>query len=90
MGSIKDFISSMGNDSWEAIKTIGKFLNYIMHPSLILMGLWKYTVIYSFWVCLVISLVSLILYAIGFKKLGKYVPLSLVAYSFIKMIASAF
>jgi len=73
-----------------SIDTIGKFLNYVMHPSLILKGLWNYTVIYSFWVCMFTALIAIIMYALGFKKYAKYAPASIAIYTFIRMLASAF
>jgi len=93
MNNIKDIvegIQSIGGDGWEAIKNIGKFLNYLMHPSLIFAGLWHYTVIYSLWVCMFVALVSVVLYALGYKKLAKYAPTSVIVYTLIKAISSAF
>lgn len=78
------------DDKWQAIKTIGKFLNYLIHPGLVLKALWKYTIIYSFWICMFVALISMVLYALGFKKYAKYVPGSIAIYTLIKMIASGF
>lgn len=82
-------IKDISGDCWDALKTIAKFLNYLMHPSLIFKGLWYYTQLYSFWICLFIALISAILYGFGFKKFGKYVPFSLAIYSLIRMIATS-
>ena len=93
MGNIKEIIEgvqSVGGEGWEAIKTIGKFLYYLMHPGLIFAGLWKYTVIYSFWVCMFVAMISVILYALGYKKFAKYVPTSVVVYTLIKALSSVF
>lgn len=79
----------IGVDGWNAIKTIGTFLNYLMHPSWIIALLWKYTQVYAFWICLFVALASMIMYGFGFKKFAKYVPFSLAAYSFIKYVGSA-
>lgn len=83
-------VKDIGAGGWEAIKNIGDFLYFLMHPSLIIKALWNFTVVYSFWICLFVALFCTIFYALGFKKLGKFVPASLVVYSFIKTIASAF
>ena len=83
-------LKSIGTDGWAAIKTIGSFLNYIIHPSLIIKVLWQFTQVYSFWVCLFVALASMLMYSFGFKKFAKYVPFSIAAYSFIKYIGSAF
>jgi len=93
MANVKEIIDGLktaGTTGWDSIKTIADFLNYLMHPSLILKGLWYYTQLYSFWICLFIALISLILYILGFKKFAKYVPASVAIYTLIKMIASAF
>ena len=93
MNNIKSFIEAtkdIGADGWNAIKTIGEFLNYLMHPGLIFSALWEYTKIYAFWICLLLAIISMILYSFGFKKFAKYAPASLAAYSFIKYIGSAF
>lgn len=90
---IKNFgesIKGIGEDSWKAIKTIGDFLYYLMHPSLIFQGLWYYTKIYAFWICLFVALISIVLYALGFKKFAKYAPASISIYLLIEMIGSAF
>lgn len=83
-------IKDIGVDGWNAIKTIGEFLNYLMHPGLIFSALWEYTQLYAFWICLLVAIISLLLYSFGFKKFAKYAPVSMAAYSFIKFIGSAF
>jgi hypothetical protein len=92
MNNIKAFVDgvkSIGNDGWNSLKTIADFLNYLMHPSLVISALWKYTQIYAFWICLLVAIISIICYSFGFKKFAKYVPASLAVYSFIKFIGSA-
>lgn len=90
MNNIAELVKNIGTDGWGAIKTIGNFLNYIIHPSLIIKALWQYTQVYAFWICLFVALASMIMYGFGFKKFAKYVPFSMAAYSFIKYIGSAF
>jgi predicted ferric reductase len=93
MDNVKELIEGikgMGTDGWEAIKSIGKFLNYLMHPSLIIQALWNYTQLYAFWICLAIALISIILYSFGFKKYAKYAPFSISIYMLIKMVSGAF
>jgi|GEM_PF-7026593 len=81
---------NIGVAGWDSLKTIAKFLNYLMHPSMIISALWEYTQAYAFWVCLFVALGSMLMYGFGFKKFAKYVPFSLAIYSFIKYIGSAF
>lgn len=93
MGNTKNIIDglkSAGSGGWNAIKTIADFLYYLMHPGLIVQALWHYTVIYSFWICMFVALISAILYGLGFKKCAKYVPTSIAIYTLIKMLACAF
>lgn len=35
---------------------------------------------YSYWICLIITIVATILYVAGLKKAGKYVPITMVTY----------
>jgi len=83
-------LKGIGSSGWDAIKTIGNFLNYIIHPSLIIKALWAFTEVYSFWICLFVALFAAVFYAFGFKKCAKYVPASMAIYSLIKMLGSAF
>lgn len=90
MGSVIEGLKTAGGDGWSAIKTIASFLNYLMHPGLIFQGLWQFIVMYSFWICMFIALISLILYSFGFRKFAKYVPFSISIYVLIKMLVGAF
>lgn len=93
MNNIKtliDGIKGIGTDGWDAIKTIAKFLNYLMRPGLVFHMLWETIVMYSFWICLFVSLFALVFSTLGFKKLLKFVPGSLAVYFLIQMIGSAF
>ncbi|MBZ9633104.1 hypothetical protein [Clostridium sp. FP1] len=82
-------LKDVGVGGWDAIKSIGKFLNFLMHPSLIIKALWDYTLIYSFWICLFVAMLAAIFYALGFKKCAKYIPGSIAVYTLIKMLGSA-
>lgn len=44
----------------------------------------------SFWICLIISMICLILYISGLKKAGKYCTVSFVIYIVIEALGSAF
>lgn len=92
MGSIKGLIEGVkdvGVGGWNSIKTIADFFFYLMHPGMILQALWKYTVIYSYWVCLVVALLSIIFYVLGNKKAAKFIPGSFAIYALIKAISVA-
>ena len=73
----------------EALQNIGTIAKFLVTPGLIFQGLWNYTVIYSYWICMLTAMVCAIFYCFGFKKLAKYVPGSFAVYALIKMIASA-
>ena len=81
-------VKGAGVDGWNSLKTIATFLNYLMHPGLVIHALWNYTLAYSFWICLIVAILATILYAIGFRKCLKFVPLSMIVYSLIKTIGS--
>ena len=92
MGNVKDLIIGVKDASvegWNSIKTISDFLFYVMHPGMILQALWKYTVIYSYWVCLLVALLSIIFYVLGNKKAAKFIPGSFAIYALIKAISVA-
>lgn len=42
----------------------------------------------SFWICLIVCMISLILYASGMKKAGKYCTISLVLYVVLEALGS--
>jgi len=93
MNNITELIKGtkdIGVDGWNAIKTIGSFLNYVMHPDLAMRALWGFAQVYAFWICLFVALGSMLMYAFGFKKFAKYVPFSIAIFSLIKYIGSAF
>lgn len=83
-------IKDIGVDSWVALQSIGRFLNYIMHPSSIISALWQFTLAYAFWICLFVALLSAVFTVFGFKKCFKYIPFSMSIYTLIRMIGSAF
>jgi hypothetical protein len=77
--------SIMGAE-WESLKTIGHFINFLIHPSLIFQSMWNFTVIYSYWILLAIAMLSSIFYVLGFKKCAKYIPGSIALYVLIQML----
>ena len=44
----------------------------------------------SFWVCLIICILSLIIYACGNRKAAKYIPISFVSYVILQCIKGSF
>lgn len=68
------------------VKSIVTFCDYIFHPTKILIAIWNCTVRISFIVCLLIALISIVLYLSGNKKFGKYVSGSILVYSLIQAI----
>jgi len=87
---ILEGIKSVGVDGLDSLKTIAHFLNYVMHPGLVIQALWNYTQAYAFWVCLLVCLLAAIAYGLGFKKFAKWIPGSVLIFSFIKAIGGAF
>lgn len=82
-------VKEIGQDGWEAIKNIGEFFYYLMHPKQVLLWLWKCIDLYCFWICLFVTLASVILYSFGFKKFAKFAPTSIALYTLIKAISVA-
>ena len=93
MNNITNLIDGVKNvtaSGWDSLKTIADFLNFIIHPSLIIQALWNFTETYAFWVCLLIAILAAVFYALGFKKFAKYIPGSMAVFTLIKMLGSAF
>ena len=90
INALVDGIKNVGVGGWNSLKTIAEFLNYILHPSLIVGALWNYTQVYAFWICLMVAMFCSIFYALGFKKCAKFIPASFAVFTLIKMIGSAF
>lgn len=83
-------IKNVGEGGWDSLKTIASFLNFIIHPSLIVSALWHFTEAYAFWICLMVAMISAIFYAFGFKKCFKWIPSSMAIFALIKYIGSVF
>lgn len=49
-------------------------------------GVVKFTVGCSYWICLITSIVSVMLYVAGMKKAGKNVPVSMVVYFLLECL----
>ena len=49
-------------------------------------GIVKFTVGCSYWICLITSIVSVMLYVAGMKKAGKNVPVSMVVYFLLECL----
>jgi len=71
------------------MSNIENFCKYVMHPGLIASAAWSSLQLYSFWICLFVAILSVLMFGFGFKKFGKWVPFSMVVYGFIKFIGSA-
>ena len=44
----------------------------------------------SFWICLIVCMLCLVLYVAGLKKAGKYCTISLVVYIVLEVMGNAF
>lgn len=78
MESIKEII--------EPLKTIAKFLDYIMHPGKILFFILNWTIEWSYFLCLIVALAAFILYILGDKGKLKYIPISITVYILLQAI----
>lgn len=88
--SLVEGVKDIGAGGWDALKTIAKFFNYVMHPGLAIHALWNYTLAYAFWICLLVAMISMIFYALGFKKCAKWIPGSFAIYTLIRVIGGTF
>lgn len=74
----------------ESLKNISNFLDYLLHPSKILMAIWDMTVSVSYVVCLFVCIGCVLLYILGHKKQAKWIPTSIGIYALLQAIGSAF
>lgn len=70
------------------LEKIANFIDYLFHPSKILIAFWNWTVELSYIVCLFACITSMLLYLGGNKKFAKYVPGSVIVYTLIRAINS--
>lgn len=73
-------------DISESLKAIASLVDYLLHPTKILVSFWNFTWEISFLICLCVALISLIFYICGKKKAAKYIPCSLIVYTIIQAI----
>lgn len=64
---------------------IGKVWHYITHPLELGLIIWIEAVKYSFYVCLMIFIVSIIVYILGYKKGAKWARTSIFSYVAIQI-----
>ncbi len=70
----------------DAIKNIGTFFSYLLHPSKIILLLWNWTFELSYFICLLIALYGFFMVMTGDKSKRKYLSGSLITYFFINII----
>jgi hypothetical protein len=85
---MKDLTENIKNLT-EGTKTIihatGKVIFYLTHPAQFGWLLWSGAVQYSFYVCLIIFMVSVVLYLVGVKKARKWAHISVFSYIAIQV-----
>ena len=86
-------LDALNPTNWEwvkdltvSVKSIAEVCNYLLHPSRILIALWNCCFDVSYLVCLLIALISLLLYIIGYKKFAKVIPLSAIVLVLVKAV----
>lgn len=82
MGEIKEFCEA----TKDFFVTAGKGLYYISHPKELGLLVWNGCVCNSFNVCLLICLISIIIYTCGYKKAKIGITGSFIIYLLINMI----
>ncbi|HAK43951.1 MAG TPA: hypothetical protein DCM59_16200 [Clostridium sp.] len=70
----------------DAIKNIGAFFSYLLHPSKLLLLLWNWTFELSYFICLFIALYGFFMVLCGDKSKKKYLGGSLISYFFINVL----
>lgn len=82
--SIKEF-TSLTKDFFNAVS---KIVHYITHPAELGMSIWGGLVKYSLPVCLIMCILALLLYLMGYDKAKKFISGSFFGYIVIQMIHS--
>jgi TPP-dependent trihydroxycyclohexane-1,2-dione (THcHDO) dehydratase len=67
---------------------IGKIFHYVTHPVELLSSLWNLIEVYSGPVTLLVFLMAMILYVIGYEKSKKFISGSFFTYVVIQMIGA--
>lgn len=70
-------------------ETFAKAIYYLSHPKILAYIMWNGLVKYSFWICMIICLFSIIAYLIGWQKGKKWAQGSIITYIVIMMFNSA-
>ncbi|NEZ47814.1 hypothetical protein FDF74_11540 [Clostridium niameyense] len=72
------------------LKSIKDILYYLIHPKQLIMLFWGGIVQYSYVICLIVGLISILFYVSGRKKSGKWITGSVLAYTIIQALNLAF
>lgn len=70
----------------ESLKSIAEFIDLILHPVKIFILIWNWTVEWSYIVCLLLAMFSILSYILGHKKYAKLAPTSIVIYTILQAI----
>lgn len=81
-----DKIAEILGNTEEALISIGKFCDYVIHPIKIVVAAWNGIYVISLPICTTITLVCIMLYIMGYKQYGKGATLSTVALIAVKAI----
>ena len=71
------------------IKSIKTFLDYLTHPAKVFLFFWNLTLEFSYIACLLICIISVMLYIFGHKKAARLAPISIGIYTLIQAIGGA-
>jgi len=83
--SIKEFTSS----TKDFFKAVSKIIHYITHPAELGMSIWGGIVKYSLPVCLIMCILALLFYLMGYDKAKKFISGSFFGYIVIQMVNAA-
>lgn len=88
MGSWLDSFSGMETllEIKESLKSIANFVDLVIHPAKIFILVWNWTVEWSYLICLLLAIFSILSYILGHKKFAKLAPASMVIYTILQAI----
>lgn len=79
-------VTTIGEIGLKGLELLGKLAEYIASPATLLIDMWNGVHYISYPILLAIAMFSLFMYMMGHKSFAKYIPTSLVIFTFIQAV----
>lgn len=81
-----DSVTTVGEIGLKGLELLGSLAEYITDPAKLLIDLWNVIHYISYPVLLSLALFAIFMYMIGHKNFAKYIPTSMIIFTFIQAI----